>query len=255
MTQAFDMMNPIGGVQEFPGKADEPWLPSDAAGLDIWLETLHVKGIGHNDKIASWPDNPEWSGAANDFVQSDEDRKPKVQQHIFGTNVFGFLFDSTDPNPDHLVETSLQGTAGTTHTWFFVIDATDSGGADEFLFSCDNGDWGLMQRRDTTNTGVYDGTDEYSLGVSKETAGILVFQVDGTSIGTRWNGSGLGGPETVLAMTCSGTGIIGTWAGGDVETPAFEGYIGAVLKYGVGGGPYIAQVESYLAERYNVTLS
>lgn len=241
------MMNPRGGVQEFPG-AD--FLPSDLPDLQLWLEMLLAEADIHGSRYdRAWTD---LSLQGNDFDElADTDDQPLYQDGSDGT--FGtapsLKFDGDD---DYIKCASLSG-SGTDHTFYFVLHQVDAGAGTRYLYGQTPPTLGLTGE---ANYGVYDGAARTFGSTNFGSAGILRIVCNATTgkCNGYWNGTASGSQRDYTPVAWGGKGIIGTaWT--ETTTFCIEGWIAAVLRYAAAHtSAQAGLVETYLAGRYGITL-
>lgn len=124
MDSAITLISDRGGKEFLPEEADilrqTPFLPSDLAGLALWLAADQITGLGDGAAVAQWSDA---SGLANHATQGTAAMRP-----LFKTNILNgkpvVRFDGVDDFLTHPVNAPGAFTA------FVVARRTTGGSAD-----------------------------------------------------------------------------------------------------------------------------
>jgi len=250
MTQAFDMMNPIGGVQEFPGKA--VFLPTDISGLLIWLDAILETGETNGVGVTQWVDQSGRSSPNHVGQLTSGSRPLYIASYAGFGGAPALQFDGTD---DFMTNASVDG-SGADLTCFAVIDRDATAGTENVLSMEGTTDWAWRNIQASTQFSLNDGS-ERGFGSAQATPGIYRLEKDSTNTLCRafWNGAQSGTDQTHTPKSWAGELIIGdVWTKSNSQ--CFTGHMGAILVYNtILPDAQCTQVEVYLAGRYGITLS
>lgn len=248
-----------------PG-CEEGFLPSQIAGLGLWLDA----GVGVTEAgtgVSVWADR---SVNGYDFIQTVDGNRPTLVASEAALNNQP-LIRFTAANSDYLIHNAVPFTTDNTGTFFFVAKNTTAASAFYIFCHSTNANnanflaWWLFDNASVNNSFAHDSeilniTDRSYGDTALGTAnyGVISMTCNGTSYGLRING---------VAQTVNGTNN-GEWMN-DQSIAQNHMACGALVRSGVTGSegdiaeilyysdtiltaPQILEVESYLNTKYNV---
>ena len=227
------------------------FVPTDIAGVFLWLDaddasTITDAGAG---AVSEWRDK---SGNARHVSQATAGDRPTTGSvTVNGLNALAFAGDKLVRDPTTLVALG-------SHTRFIV--ATPSSVASRYLFQLLNKAGGAQFAFISAYSSVaYEeyaatvATVRYGIGPAGATGvNLLTTKRDGTAWASRFNGAASGSAtSTSAALEVTAIGV-----GGSISDPGMTGTIAEILVYDSAlSTEQVAQVESYLATKWGVTLA
>jgi hypothetical protein len=258
------------------GSASPPittWVPSDKAGLQLWLKADAITGLSDTDLVSSWVDS---SGNARDAVQATTGNKPTYRTNqvnglpsvVFtGTNITttaSFLEFGTDniaaSGSPLTVAFVIDGNPGAA-TWFRTLFTIKTAVANQ-NFTCflsNSATFGPLSWAFSTTVGQT-GADQPGDFLSTYTAGIIVYDggtvTDPAAYTSRTNNAA----ATVTSTTGSfahnlNANYLGRW--GAAASPfSFDGGIAEFIIWNsVMSSEDFTDFADYVSTKYNIAQS
>jgi len=222
-----------------------PFAPTNFAGVVLWLRAdVGVEETGAG--VSLWPDQ---SGNGNDLTQTTDARRPQTASWSNGLDAIEFVRAS-----DHFMNLALSDASGA-YTHFCALrqdlETTDP----QFVFRHNAAECGILSVTQTADeVGIWDAAYQGSGTAAVSGEQIITWQLDedANTFDCRRDGADIG--SGTFAGNASNWSVprIGGYGGAGF---AFDGLIAEWITYNrTLSGAEIAQVESYLATRYGVTL-
>ncbi|MGD8499063.1 MAG: hypothetical protein PVJ86_00355 [Phycisphaerales bacterium] len=242
----------IGGVLAAQYVAEEAFLPTDIAGLKLWLDADAIVGLNDGDPVASWLDQ---SGQGNHATQAAADQKPLYKTNIINGKPV-VRFDGANDFFD-LALPALIGENITSFSLIVIVKKNATVSQSIIWVDVDAGWFVDIHSNDKIRFyGLTNGTswNIYSTGTISADAIIISAVYDGASAKIYFNGgqdpTSAAGSGTIQGDVDAWIGALrggGRWLNSD---------LGDLLVY----VPSISDanresVESWASNKYNISLS
>lgn len=223
------------------------FVPTDIAGLTIWLKADAIAGLNDGDAVATWADS---SGNGNNATQVVAGNRPIYERNILNRKP---VVRFTAANA-HTMAFAV-GPANQANLTIFWVGKHTSATAYSWVLGCSGGTGGLLLYR-LTNAQTVTMTG----GISRRYSNTST-----TNHYETWRYTG-GAPsveawDNGVSQTVTGAGVLpakigataGTWGLGGVLTAYFDGDLAELLiYYGALTDPERESVETYLYNRWFV---